>query len=221
MKSALAQRLKQGALSRDDALHIAIEVGEALGKAHQQGIVHRDLKPGNVMLTDAGVKLLDFGLARRAVAADDERSGATTLESGLTEAGVRLGTPAYMAPEQILGGSVDGRSDLFSFGILLTEMLTGVHPFVRGSAADTMAAILRDPPDEPRQPDGIPDHGSREAPCQGAGRPPIVLRRSARGTRRQVLRSSSGCDNVRSDRWGTTRRNGARGQRLAFDPCRG
>ena len=149
MKSALAQRLKQGALSRDDALHIAIEVGEALGKAHQQGIVHRDLKPGNVMLTDAGVKLLDFGLARRAVAADDERSGATTLESGLTEAGVRLGTPAYMAPEQILGGSVDGRSDLFSFGILLTEMLTGVHPFVRGSAADTMAAILRDPPTSP------------------------------------------------------------------------
>ena len=101
------------------------------------------------MLTDAGAKLLDFGLARRAAAPADQRNEATTLDSGLTEAGVRLGTPAYMAPEQILGGSVDGRSDLFSFGILLTEMLTGVHPFARGSAADTMAAILRDPPTSP------------------------------------------------------------------------
>ena len=145
----LAQRLERGALSHDQALAIASEVGDALGTAHRQGIVHRDLKPGNVMLTDAGAKLLDFGLARRTAPSDGHRGEETTLESALTEAGVRLGTPAYMAPEQILGGSVDGRSDLFSFGILLTEMLTGAHPFGRGSAGDTMAAILRDPPTSP------------------------------------------------------------------------
>ena len=145
----LARRLEKGALPLDQALAIAIEIADALDKAHRQGIVHRDLKPGNIMLTKAGAKLLDFGLARRTVVEGDQHGEATTLELGLTDAGVRLGTPGYMAPEQIPGGSVDGRSDLFSFGIFLREMLGGVHPFARGSPADTMAAIIRERPTSP------------------------------------------------------------------------
>jgi tetratricopeptide (TPR) repeat protein/predicted Ser/Thr protein kinase len=125
---------------------IAHELAQALETAHGRGVVHRDLKPSNVMVTTQGhVKVLDFGLARQTVkpVTAGAGSGAPTR---LTDAGTRLGTPAYMSPEQVRGGALDHRSDMFSLGVLLHELTTGAHPFLRGDAADTMAAILRDPP---------------------------------------------------------------------------
>jgi hypothetical protein len=126
-------------------VEIAHELVQALETAHGRGVVHRDLKPSNVMVTTQGhVKVLDFGLARQTVESGaGSGSGAATM---LTESGTRLGTPAYMSPEQVLGGALDHRSDMFSLGVLLHELTTGAHPFLRADAADTMAAILRDSP---------------------------------------------------------------------------
>ncbi len=139
-------------------IDIAHELTQALDAAHRRGVVHRDLKPANVMLTPQGhVKVMDFGLAKQVVArphpsgagresAEDHGTAATRAASALTDAGTRLGTPAYMSPEQILGASLDPRSDLFSLGVILHELATGRHPFLRDDPAETMAAILRDPP---------------------------------------------------------------------------
>lgn len=132
-------------------LEIAVPLAEALEAAHERGIVHRDLKPANIMVSDAGrVKILDFGIAK-----SDSDGGATlvdgamVLDGTLTEAGLVIGTPSYMSPEQGLGNEVDHRTDLFSFGVLLYEMATGERPFVGNSAAETIAAILRDDPPKP------------------------------------------------------------------------
>ena len=117
-----------------------------------QRLVHRDLKPANVMLTEQGhVKVMDFGLAKAVASPSgplDDTNSANSAETvgPLTESGIRVGTPGYMAPEQLLGGQTDTRSDIFAFGILLYEMLASVHPFQRSSQSGTMAAILRDPP---------------------------------------------------------------------------
>ena len=131
-------------------IDIAHELAQALETAHGRGVVHRDLKPSNVMVTTQGhVKVLDFGLAKQTVeSTGDTGSDAATR---LTDSGTRLGTPAYMSPEQVLGGSLDHRSDMFSLGVLLHELATGAHPFLRADAADTMAAILRDPPSSGRR----------------------------------------------------------------------
>jgi tetratricopeptide (TPR) repeat protein len=144
----LFARMRAAPLPRSEALRIAGEIAEALEEAHAARFVHRDLKPANVMLTVQGrVKLLDFGLAKRLETQEYPSMQSTLTEDyPLTAQGMAIGTPQYMSPEQATGGPVDHRSDLFSFGILLSEMLTGMHPFRRTSTVATMAAILRDPP---------------------------------------------------------------------------
>ena len=128
-----------------DALRIAGEIAEALDKAHKRRVVHRDLKPSNVMLTEQGhVKVMDFGLARQTAPAGGQDEAKTLTP--LTQAGVRVGTPAYMSPEQLLGGAADERSDIFAFGIVLYELLACVHPFSRSSQSGTMSAIVRETP---------------------------------------------------------------------------
>ncbi len=144
----LAERLQAGPLSIKQTLDCGLQIAEALGAAHRADIVHRDLKPGNVMLTRNGVRLLDFGLARSVPA---RTSGDTTMVgrtaiSSLTVEGTILGTLSYMAPEQIEGRDVDTRADVFAFGAVLFEMVTGLKAFEADSPAGVMSAILRDEP---------------------------------------------------------------------------
>jgi eukaryotic-like serine/threonine-protein kinase len=144
----LEARLTRGALPLDQALQYAIQVADALDKAHRAGIVHRDLKPGNIMLTKAGAKLLDFGLAK-ATAPLGAASGLSMLPTtppGLTAQGTILGTFQYMAPEQLEGKEADARTDLFAFGAVLYEMLTGSRAFGGASHASLISAIMSSQP---------------------------------------------------------------------------
>jgi serine/threonine protein kinase len=144
----LTDRLKKGALSRDQALEYAIQIADALDKAHRHGITHRDLKPGNVMLTKSGAKLLDFGLAKSAAPAVTTTglSMLPTMPPAVTAQGMILGTLQYMAPEQLEGKEADARTDIFALGCVLYEMLTGRRAFPGDSHASVIAAILgRDP----------------------------------------------------------------------------
>ena len=149
----LADRLAKGALPIEQALKIGIEIAGALDAAHRSGIVHRDLKPGNVMLTKSGVKLLDFGLAKLATPDKQAVSQATSMPTALqqsqplTTRGTILGTFQYMAPEQLEGGEADARSDIFAFGCVLYEMLTGQKAFTGKSQASLIGSIMgSDPP---------------------------------------------------------------------------
>src|SRR4051812_29821192 len=146
---SLESRIAQGPLPLDQALRIAVEVASALDAAHRAGIIHRDLKPGNVMLTKAGAKLLDFGLAKTSapvVAVSGLSMMPTTPAAGITAAGTILGTFQYMAPEQIEGTEADARTDLFAFGCVLYEMLTGAKAFEGKTRASLLGAILKDEP---------------------------------------------------------------------------
>ena len=144
----LRDTIAQGPISIRQAWSIARQFAEGLAAAHAKGIVHRDLKPENVMLTDEGaVKILDFGVARQVVAAApaDATSAATVTDAG-TVAGTILGTVGYMSPEQATGRNADFRSDQFSFGAVIYELLTGQRAFHRPTAVETLSAILRDEP---------------------------------------------------------------------------
>jgi serine/threonine protein kinase len=148
----LAQRLERGALPLDVALKIAIEIADALDKAHRQGIVHRDLKPANVMLTKTGVKLLDFGLAKptQSGSAAFQNSNMPTGNAApnMTAEGTIVGTLQYMSPEQLEGIEADARTDIFAFGAVLYEMLTGRKAFAGRSQSSLIAAIMQiDPPE--------------------------------------------------------------------------
>jgi Tol biopolymer transport system component len=135
----------KGPLPLETALNYAKQIAEALEAAHEKGIVHRDLKPSNIVVTPEGVvKLLDFGLAAVAPAGDPMKSPTITMQ---TTPGTIMGTAAYMSPEQARGTPVDKRADVWSFGVVLYEMITGKRPFHGNDAADTLAAVLRQEPD--------------------------------------------------------------------------
>ncbi len=145
----LAQRLLKGALPLEQVLQYAIEIADALDKAHRKGITHRDLKPGNVMLTKSGTKLLDFGLAKlkQEVAPATPDSQLPTMKSAITGEGTILGTLQYMAPEQVEAKEVDTRTDIFALGAVVYEMATGKKAFEGRTSASVMAKILEvDPP---------------------------------------------------------------------------
>jgi len=157
----LAARLSRGPIPVEQALNHGLQIADALASAHAAGIVHRDVKPANIMLTKSGVKLLDFGLARLRARAGDDESDAVSSHS-LTGHGLVLGTIAYMAPEQVRGADTDARTDLFAFGAVLYEMLTGRRAFSAASEPALVAAILEHQPPPPTrgQPLALPavDH---------------------------------------------------------------
>ena len=157
--ATLADRIAHGPVPLDEALAIARQIIDALEAAHGQGIVHRDLKPANVMVRPDGVvKVLDFGLAKSLQPSQTpgQLPDALTHSASATEVGVILGTVAYMSPEQASGRPVDGRTDIWAFGLILFEMLSGRRAFAAESTAELLAAVLRADPDWDALPDTPP-----------------------------------------------------------------
>jgi serine/threonine-protein kinase len=156
----LSDRIAKGPVPIDEVIPIALQIAEALEAAHEQGIVHRDLKPANIKLRpDGTVKVLDFGLAKawEAETSDSGFSLSPTLTQNATVEGVILGTAAYMAPEQARGQAVDRRADIWAFGVLLWEMLTGSRLFEGDTVTDVLASVLKETPDLAALPSGTPD----------------------------------------------------------------
>jgi len=178
----LAERLKRGAIPAGETVEIARQLADALEEAHEKGIIHRDLKPANVKLTpDGKVKVLDFGLAKAyqgdlAAGSSSDLSRSPTLARSGTQAGVILGTAAYMSPEQARGKPADKRADIWAFGVLVFEMLTGERLFSGETVSDVLAAVLTREPDWGRLPASAP-HGLRR-----------LLRRCLAKDRRERLR---------------------------------
>ncbi len=143
----LSSKLHQGSIGTDELLRFAIQIADALDKAHRKGLVHRDLKPGNVMITKEGAKLLDFGLAKLKVSGGIvEGITGVTKSTPLTGEGTIIGTLQYMSPEQLEGKEADSRSDIFSFGAVLYEMATGKRAFEGSSQASLIGAIMKEEP---------------------------------------------------------------------------
>ncbi len=144
----LAERIKEGAMPLDEALPIARQIADALDAAHEKGIVHRDLKPGNVKIKpDGTVKVLDFGLAKTGGIGGVLSENSPTLTVGAeTQAGVILGTAAYMSPEQAKGKTVDKRADIWAFGVVLYEMVTGKRLFRGETITEVLASVLKEEP---------------------------------------------------------------------------
>jgi serine/threonine protein kinase len=148
----LAERLAHGPVAVDQAVRIARQIADALDAAHEQGIIHRDLKPANIKITPTGVvKVLDFGIAK-VLPREDDATHVATRE------GTVIGTTAYMSPEQTRGQSVDKRSDIWAFGCVLYEMLTGRTAFGRATPTDTLIAIVERDPDWSALPEQTPPH---------------------------------------------------------------
>ena len=159
--STLADRIAQGPIPLDQALSIARQMADAVDAAHEHGVIHRDLKPSNIKLRpDGTVKVLDFGLAK-ALDADgtsgDPSQSPTITSPALTRMGVVLGTAAYMSPEQARGRAADKRSDVWAFGCVLYEMLSGTRAFGGAETSDTIAAVLRADPEWAALPASVPD----------------------------------------------------------------
>jgi serine/threonine protein kinase len=145
--ATLAERIKQGPVPLDEALRIAKQIADALDAAHERGIVHRDLKPGNVMIKpDGSVKVLDFGLAKMGGTPTVMTEDSPTITGMDTQAGLIMGTAAYMSPEQAKGKSVDKRADIWAFGVVLYEMLTGKRLFPGETTTEILAAVLKEEP---------------------------------------------------------------------------
>src|SRR5215831_9151561 len=145
----LRARLTEGPIPQAQALGYALQIARGIAAAHRKGVVHRDLKPENLfLLSDGHLKILDFGLAKRSGVASEGEWGSVPAVSDLTEPGTVMGTAGYMAPEQVRGYTVDHRADIFAFGTILYELLSGRRAFKKDTPADTMAAILNEtPPD--------------------------------------------------------------------------
>ena len=154
----LADRIKQGPIPIDEALPIAKQIAEALEAAHEQGIIHRDLKPANIKLKpDGTVKVLDFGLAKALEGATGgDPSQSPTLTAAATANGVIMGTAAYMAPEQAKGRPIDRRADVWAFGCVLFEVLTGKRPFRGDDVSTTLARVIDRDPEWDELPESLP-----------------------------------------------------------------
>ncbi|MFN7937018.1 MAG: protein kinase [Bryobacteraceae bacterium] len=143
----LAERIAQGPVPVEEAVRLALQLASAIEAAHERGIIHRDLKPDNIKLTGQGLKVLDFGLAKAAAAVEAVDASAPTIKASASLAGIIVGTPGYMSPEQASGKPVDRRTDIWSFGVVLWEMVTGKRMFEGETISHTLAAVLTQKPD--------------------------------------------------------------------------